>query len=461
MNKKKLGISSLSLILLVIMAIIGFEIMLIVFTKMSAIDINEVRMEAEKGNELIRIYISIDEYKKGHPDEEETRITINNEWGKTSIIDYFTVEDWDGNIISKGNFTPPIILGAGEIRVYKGDDILNTFKLNNENYKKFWFFFDHIRSINLHTVFGNTFGSCYTHVGEFTITQEKIIIRPTLITFNQTITTTYYNTYALIVESHGPFNFYHGDDDPKHYLIKQEEIYSQYPNVYMWEVLEGWSYEYPDAITSTHNDGWYYYPRGLLVKVETHGRVFGSGYKYWVWWDGAAYIPSQGWFTGIGLYIDHQELWELDQFGREVKLINSTNSESITFPMFGNYKLKRYFRADVSQYIPPPPPPTTTATTTGEQPIPKVTITHFWRSEGITKTKTVKIIPLDTQRWYVKYDYYELKGDTQYVEDIKYDVYPESGKGAELDITITLTFKPDTPSTAHVEVWTHYSEIPY
>jgi hypothetical protein len=55
---------------------------------------------------------------------------------------------------------------------------------------------------------------------------------------------------------------------------------------------------------------------------------------------------------GLGVNIVRMELWELDQFGNEVRKILETTSNSITFAMFGNYKLKRFFEGrDKGQVI--------------------------------------------------------------------------------------------------------------
>jgi hypothetical protein len=48
---------------------------------------------------------------------------------------------------------------------------------------------------------------------------------------------------------------------------------------------------------------------------------------------------------GLGVSLVRLELWELDQFGNEIRKILETTSNSITFSIFGNYKLKRYFEA--------------------------------------------------------------------------------------------------------------------
>jgi len=157
-NRKKSGIHSPALMLLTVLMVLGYIFMIIIFARMAVINREEIRKEAEAGNELIRIYIYIDEENvistatitytttSGTQTQtittttpilnkyEKTKITITNQWGKTSVIDYFVVEAWNEKIISQGEFNPPLILGAGEEREFKGNDILNTFKLNDSNY---------------------------------------------------------------------------------------------------------------------------------------------------------------------------------------------------------------------------------------------------------------------------------------------------------------------------------------
>lgn len=58
------------------------------------------------------------------------------------------------------------------------------------------------------------------------------------------------------------------------------------------------------------------------------------------------------------------ELWELDQFGNEVRKILEITSSSITFAMFGSYKLKRFFEGREGVASPPPTTTTTYTTTT-------------------------------------------------------------------------------------------------
>jgi len=58
-NKKKSGIHSFPalMIITVLMMLFGFLFMLTIFAKMAVINREEIRKEAEAGNELIRIYI--------------------------------------------------------------------------------------------------------------------------------------------------------------------------------------------------------------------------------------------------------------------------------------------------------------------------------------------------------------------------------------------------------------------
>jgi hypothetical protein len=282
-NRKKYGISSPALLLFVVLLTIGYIFAIVIFARMSAINIEDVRKEAEAGNELIRTYISIDRVYENGTIKNETMIVIINQWGKTSLIDYFIVEDWHERVISKGDLN--IVLGAGEERIFKGNDILNTFGLNNPNYAEdFWFFKDHIRCILLHTKLGNTFGSAYKHVGEeITITKEQYYINYSLTTI--TINTTYTSKmHTLIVESHGPFNFgYGGRDDPDYYYVEWWDLNRDrhYDNV-----------EY-DIIKPTHRDGWYIYPADSLITDTVHNDYRTSYGWTTTIWDGAHYYYIQ------------------------------------------------------------------------------------------------------------------------------------------------------------------------
>jgi flagellar basal body-associated protein FliL len=60
-NRKKSGIHSPALMLLTVLMVLGYIFMIIIFARMAVINREEIRKEAEAGNELIRIYIYIDE----------------------------------------------------------------------------------------------------------------------------------------------------------------------------------------------------------------------------------------------------------------------------------------------------------------------------------------------------------------------------------------------------------------
>jgi hypothetical protein len=77
-NKKKFGISSPALLLFVVLLTIGYIFMVVIFTRMSAINIEDIRKEAEAGNELIRTYISIDRVYENGTIKNETMIVIIN-----------------------------------------------------------------------------------------------------------------------------------------------------------------------------------------------------------------------------------------------------------------------------------------------------------------------------------------------------------------------------------------------
>jgi hypothetical protein len=448
-NKKKFGISSPALLLFVVLLTIGYIFMVVIFARMSAINIEDIRKEAEAGNELIRTYISIDRVYENGTIKNETMIVIINQWGKTSIIDYFVVEDWNGGIISKGDLN--ITLGAGEERIFKGNDILNTFGLNNSNYAEdFWFFKDRIRSIDLHTKLGNTFGSAYKHVGEeITITQEHYYINYSLKTITENTTYTS-KLHTLIVESHGPFNFgYGGRDDPDYYYVDYYDLNRD---------LHHENVEY-DIINPTHRDGWYIYPADSLITDTVHNDYRTSYGWTTTIWDGAHYYYIQ--CESVDIYLIKMELWELDRFGNEVKKINeyippstSKGAYSFTFPLFGNYKLKRYFGASIGGYV----PPITTVTGTVTRRITTLPQKHFdlnfRRINGKDQTKKVDLYPI--QPWYIAYDGYKITSGGEYVDK----VYVDTGGSSSiaLHIKVRLVFKDDAPSTAEAVVTIYFHE---
>jgi hypothetical protein len=346
-NKKKFGISSPALLLFVVLLTIGYIFMVVIFARMSAINVEDVRKEAEAGNELIRIYISIDRVYENGTIENKTMIVIINQWGKTSIIDYFVVEGWNGKIISKGEFNPPLILEAGE-EIEKDP---SDFGLNDIGYKDFGFFKEHIRCINLHTKQGNVFSSAYqpVKVGTFTFHYYYVNITQTITT--QTFSTTANKTYKLIIESHGPFdfsNYVNPKDSPYNYHIEGVDDYGQ---SFSWNIIDGNAIMYEE-----HHDGNYTYPAGILVNEWVRGGVRAGGYMYV--WDNA-HKCSEGPYERVELYPSRWDLWEIDENGNEIRLVYQKSGDSITFTMDTNYKLKRYFKANCYAYVPPPVTTTT------------------------------------------------------------------------------------------------------
>ncbi|MEM2178960.1 MAG: hypothetical protein QW272_09100 [Candidatus Methanomethylicaceae archaeon] len=486
-NKKKLGVHSPALILFLILMVIGFEFMLIIFAKMSSINIEAIRSEAEAGNELIRIYIYIDEvYETSNTTitttttsgtatqtittnttipikKERTRITITNQWGKTSVIDYFVIEDWNGRIISRGEFNPPIILGAGEQRDFKGNEILETFKLNNSLYAEdFWFFKSKIRCITLHTIFGNTFGSAYKPLRIVTQAFEYYVVSiiEAPITINQTFATTFYGSYTLKIESHGPFNIPPRDDNPKWYKIREKDDRVEYHDVWGDGIQPN-----SDPYGRRYDDGEYVYPAGILLTISHSFRSFPCSWLYdrvYVT-NGYNYIGPYG---HIFMYVTKMELWELDQFGNEVRKILETTSNSISFAMLGNYKLKRYFGYSTTPYNPPITTVTYTATATATTETPRkiregtLEFTVSKQDPYTKKSSGTGSYTTKTPNYYIVHvDKYRLEGDAQYIEgDPTVHIDPETGFTKTLSADATIKWKAGTPVGAQVKVIVPYEE---
>jgi hypothetical protein len=157
------------------------------------------------------------------------------------------------------------------------------------------------------------------------------------------------------------------------------------------------------------------------------------------------------------------ELWELDRFGNEVKKINeyispstSKGEYSFTFPLFGNYKLKRYFGASVGGYVPPITTTTATGTVIRTTTLPQKHFDiNFRRINGKDQTKEVDIIPLHP--WYIAYDGYKVTSGEEYIADVR--VNPKIiGNNIALHIEVRLIFKDDAPSTAEAVVTIYYHE---
>jgi hypothetical protein len=156
------------------------------------------------------------------------------------------------------------------------------------------------------------------------------------------------------------------------------------------------------------------------------------------------------------------ELWELDRFGNELRKIDeyippstSKGEYSFSFPLFGNYKLKRYFGASVGGYV-----PITTTTATGTV----ITTTtfpqkhmdfNFRRINGKDQTKEADVYPL--RPWRIAYDGYKITSGGEYVADVK--VNTENGfDNLWLKVKVRLIFKDDAPSTAEAVVTIYYHD---
>ncbi|MEM2083539.1 MAG: hypothetical protein QXY18_02995 [Nitrososphaerota archaeon] len=486
-NKKKVRASifnPLITALIILMIILSFITGIVTIGRISITSKEAIKIEAEAGNELIRIYISIDEkYENSNivttyttilntttsiittntstiNKKYETRITITNQWGKTSVIDYFVIEDWNGEIISKGRLN--IVLEAGEEIVLKGNDILSTFKLNDSKYAEdFWFFKNKIRCITLHTILGNTFGSAYYPVRKITKTAEREIVSyyyTTLIeTINQTFATTFYGSYTLKIESHGPFQISPRDDNPKWYKIHEYDDQSN--DEHYHDVWGDGIQPNSDPYGRRYDDGEYVYPAGILLTISHSFRSFPCSWK----WDkiyvtnGYNYIGPYG---KLYMYVTKMELWELDQFGNEVRKILETTSNSISFAMFGNYKLKRYFGYSTSPYN----PPTTTITYTITQ-----TTTSYSREErtGYVYWKAVRKDEKNQQNILIK-----LADSGWWIEIVSYK-YDTHGNGNAwwgdknsgpnqyaVWIYAYCHFTSDDPD-AYIEFWMYYKEYRY
>jgi|GEM_PF-2360237 len=483
-NRKKSGIHSFPAMIIVLMMLFGFLFMLTIFAKMAVINREEIRKEAEAGNELIRIYIYIDEEyitstatttfttTSGTATQtitttapilskaEKTRITITNQWGKTSVIDYFVVEAWNGEIISKGDLN--IVLGAGEEREFKGNDILSTFGLNDPNYANdFWFFKNHVRCILLHTKLGNTFGSAYKPVRPITQTAYNYIYSFSLTTINQTLTTTYYGSYTLIIQSQIS---YLDCVDPVNNVWRWEGPYTNLADHYVRSYTYGWTKNLMNDIINPNSDpygrkyvdGSYNYPAGILLTISHSLPWSCSG-------DGRVYQKIESkimdYDGGLGINIVRMELWELDQFGNEVRKILETTSNSITFAMFGNYKLKRFFEGRDKGQVSNPPTTTQTYTITTTM-VPttyrKYIDVSFLIQNGIYQTGYITIYPITSL--YIDYDYSELREGGSYLE--KWQVVKDTRQSNPYKLVVyyEVRFKSNSPPDAYCVIRIYYHE---
>ncbi|MEM2261863.1 MAG: hypothetical protein QXK24_05375, partial [Ignisphaera sp.] len=274
-NKKKAGIHSPLFIPTVIILILFFFLGILVLGRMAVMNREAVAEELRKYDEYIKIEIGTEEITEtptitttltttsGTSTQTLTTITtttnkiqrivitIENRGKRTSIIDRFVIERWDTRILSRGKIDPPIVLGVGEKKEIKGNEILSIFKLNDPAYADNYLFFkENIRCITLHTVLGNTFGSYYSLLKAKTETVRIWQINISATYINQTTTVEYTNPFKLIIESHGPFSFSSlaGDDPHKYeFSLNGGNTWSNF-----WNVIYA------------HDDGVYYIPAGAL-----------------------------------------------------------------------------------------------------------------------------------------------------------------------------------------------------
>jgi len=497
-NRKKSGIHSPALMLLTVLMVLGFIFMIIIFARMAVINREEIRKEAEAGNELIRIYISIDEEEvvstatttlttiSGTQTQtittttpilnkyERTRITITNQWGKTSVIDYFVVEAWNGKIISKGEFNPPLILGAGEERIFKGNDILTTFKLNNSNYANdFWFFKDHIRCITLHTKLGNTFGSAYKPVKP--ITQTYYYYYETrsflFINYTTTITETVSNqTAELDIRTKILFNTWvKSANQWIRWTYTAPDTYSA--SNFVWRnsspLPDGlkyrvWQNIFYELSKPNMYDARFLIPIGTRVKVSFDGlpihvnRYEDGGASGQVNW-------SPYYWNGFDLYVSKWELKEKNPDGSEGRtvLLDTSKASSITFKM--NYSYILYREIMLYDLAPNPsgggggggnpPPITTTTTTTGGGPIYVYEDSWVWEPVRDSESELTDETSQTIDDYYHRSDYYVWISSTvvesggEYIVPnsfrVKYD--PASGWGDKVTVDLSLRYQPYTP----------------
>jgi hypothetical protein len=159
---------------------------------------------------------------------------------------------------------------------------------------------------------------------------------------------------------------------------------------------------------------------------------------------------------GLGVSLVRLELWELDQFGNEIRKILETTSNSITFSIFGNYKLKRYFEARDKGQVSNPTTTTQTYTITitqGTTTIREWSDWHVVRAKGMYQDADITITPW--ANWYIKYDGKELVEGQQYVE--KWDIDKVHNPNyVSLTVHVYVQFKPNAPYDASVTIRIYY-----
>jgi hypothetical protein len=129
-----------------------------------------------------------------------------------------------------------------------------------------------------------------------------------------------------------------------------------------------------------------------------------------------------------------------------------TTSNSITFAIFGNYKLKRYFGYTSSDYN---PPPTTTITTTGGSGGPIEIYSDSWVWEPVRDSKdeltdgTSQTIDDREHRsdYWVWISSTKVESGGEYIVPGSFSVKykPDSGWGDKVEVTLSLQYQPYTP----------------
>jgi hypothetical protein len=214
-----------------------------------------------------------------------------------------------------------------------------------------------------------------------------------------------------------------------------------------------------DPYGNTYYDGQYVYPAGILLTVShslPRTTYIPSGGRIYVTND----YNHIGPYSKVSIFVNKLELWELDQFGNEVRKILETTSSSISFAMFGNYKLKRYFGYTATEYN---PPPATTQTytitiTQGTTTIREWSDWHAVRAKGIYQDADVTITPW--ANWYIKYDGADLIEGQQYVNGGKGEGWNVEVKSnpyyVSLTVYVWVKFKPDAPYDASATIRIYY-----
>ena len=136
----------------------------------------EVRQQAEKESEVIRIYL----YSHNHTLNGLPKITIVNVWGKDSQIKYLVALNKTHNPIIEMVFNPPLnVPASGKLDLEPA-----SIGLNYQTYKEMA---DNLEGIYVYTVAGNSFGSTWGYPRE-----ENIIATKTTVAFSTSTTKVLY-----------------------------------------------------------------------------------------------------------------------------------------------------------------------------------------------------------------------------------------------------------------------------